>query len=103
MTGLSVVVMMGVRCGGGGCRCDRSVLMATRVLLIIPPLTQLNTPYPATAYLTGFLKSRGYAMGQDSVSAESGRVGEIRQDSVSAESGRAGEISQDSSVPTESA
>lgn len=31
-----------------------------RVLLIIPPLTQLNTPYPATAYLTGFLQSRGY-------------------------------------------
>ncbi len=31
-----------------------------RVLLIIPPLTQLNTPYPSTAYLTGFLRSRGY-------------------------------------------
>jgi hypothetical protein len=30
-----------------------------RVLLIIPPLTQLNTPYPSTAYLTGFLQSRG--------------------------------------------
>ncbi|MCX5720547.1 MAG: radical SAM protein [Nitrospirae bacterium] len=29
------------------------------VLLLIPPLTQLNTPYPATAYLTGFLRSRG--------------------------------------------
>ncbi len=25
------------------------------VLLLIPPLTQLNTPYPATAYLSGFL------------------------------------------------
>jgi radical SAM superfamily enzyme YgiQ (UPF0313 family) len=25
-----------------------------------PPMTQLNTPYPATAYLTGFLRSRGY-------------------------------------------
>ncbi|HSE59789.1 MAG TPA: radical SAM protein [Nitrospiraceae bacterium] len=31
-----------------------------RILLIIPPLTQLNTPYPSTAYLTGFLRSRGY-------------------------------------------
>jgi radical SAM superfamily enzyme YgiQ (UPF0313 family) len=31
-----------------------------RVLLIIPPLTQLNTPYPSTAYLTGFLRSQGY-------------------------------------------
>lgn len=30
-----------------------------RVLLLIPPLTQLNTPYPSTAYLTGFLRSRG--------------------------------------------
>jgi radical SAM superfamily enzyme YgiQ (UPF0313 family) len=30
-----------------------------RVLSIIPPMTQLNTPYPATAYLTGFLRSRG--------------------------------------------
>ncbi len=30
-----------------------------RVLLVIPPLTQLNTPYPSTAYLTGFLQSRG--------------------------------------------
>jgi radical SAM superfamily enzyme YgiQ (UPF0313 family) len=28
-------------------------------LLLIPPLTQLNTPYPSTAYLTGFLESRG--------------------------------------------
>src|SRR5687767_10438625 len=28
-----------------------------RVLLLIPPLTQLNTPYPSTAYLTGFLRS----------------------------------------------
>ncbi|MBV6469095.1 MAG: hypothetical protein NBKEAIPA_00978 [Nitrospirae bacterium] len=31
-----------------------------RVLFLIPPLTQLNTPYPSTAYLTGFLRSRGY-------------------------------------------
>ncbi len=28
------------------------------VLLLIPPLTQLNTPYPSTAYLTGFLRSQ---------------------------------------------
>ena len=27
-----------------------------RVLLVTPPMTQLNTPYPATAYLTGFLR-----------------------------------------------
>lgn len=30
-----------------------------RVLSIIPPMTQLNTPYPSTAYLTGFLRSQG--------------------------------------------
>ncbi|WP_407280258.1 radical SAM protein [Aromatoleum evansii] len=29
------------------------------VLSVIPPMTQLNTPYPSTAYLTGFLRSRG--------------------------------------------
>ena len=27
-----------------------------RVLLITPPMTQLNTPYPATAYLMGCLR-----------------------------------------------
>ncbi|MCC9598728.1 MULTISPECIES: radical SAM protein [unclassified Rubrivivax] len=32
-----------------------------RVLAVIPPMTQLNTPYPSTAYLTGFLRSRGVA------------------------------------------
>jgi len=31
-----------------------------RVLSLIPPMTQLNTPYPSTAYLTGFLRSRGF-------------------------------------------
>lgn len=29
-----------------------------RILSVIPPMTQLNTPYPSTAYLTGFLRSR---------------------------------------------
>jgi radical SAM superfamily enzyme YgiQ (UPF0313 family) len=32
---------------------------SVRVLSIIPPMTQLNTPYPSTAYLTGFLRSQG--------------------------------------------
>ena len=36
-----------------------------RVLSIIPPMTQLNTPYPSTAYLTGFLRSRGVAAAQE--------------------------------------
>lgn len=30
-----------------------------RVLLITPPMTQLNAPYPATAYLTGYLRRKG--------------------------------------------
>ncbi len=29
-----------------------------RVLAVIPPMTQLNTPYPSTAYLTGFLRTQ---------------------------------------------
>jgi radical SAM superfamily enzyme YgiQ (UPF0313 family) len=33
---------------------------ALRILSIIPPMTQLNTPYPSTAYLTGFLRSRNF-------------------------------------------
>ncbi|QNP58374.1 B12-binding domain-containing radical SAM protein [Paenacidovorax monticola] len=36
-----------------------------RVLAVIPPMTQLNTPYPSTAYLTGFLRSRGVAAFQE--------------------------------------
>ena len=29
------------------------------LLLITPPFTQLNTPYPGTAYLKGFLNTKG--------------------------------------------
>jgi radical SAM superfamily enzyme YgiQ (UPF0313 family) len=35
-----------------------------KALLLIPPLTQLNTPYPATAYLCGLLKKEGYSFQQ---------------------------------------
>lgn len=35
-----------------------------RILLLTPPMTQINTPYPATAYLYGFLKERGYTVAQ---------------------------------------
>lgn len=31
-----------------------------RTLLLTPPMTQVNTPYPATAYLTGFLSAKGF-------------------------------------------
>ncbi|RAU83910.1 B12-binding domain-containing radical SAM protein [Pontibacter arcticus] len=34
------------------------------ILIITPPLTQLNTPYPATAYIKGFLTGQGYQVTQ---------------------------------------
>jgi hypothetical protein len=37
---------------------DKSADLKTPVLLITPPFTQLNTPYPATAYLKGFLNTK---------------------------------------------
>ena len=37
---------------------SKACLAKLRVLSLIPPMTQLNTPYPSTAYLTGFLRSR---------------------------------------------
>ncbi len=39
-----------------------------RVLSLIPPMTQLNVPYPSTAYLTGFLRSRGVDAVQEDLS-----------------------------------
>jgi radical SAM superfamily enzyme YgiQ (UPF0313 family) len=36
---------------------SKANLATLRVLSVIPPMTQLNTPYPSTAYLTGFLRS----------------------------------------------
>ena len=41
-----------------------------RLLLLIPPLTQLNTPYPSTAYLTGFLRGRGIETSQADLGIE---------------------------------
>ena len=40
-------------------------LSTPRVLSFISPMTQLNTPYPSTAYLTGFLRSRGVCAEQE--------------------------------------
>ena len=39
-----------------------------QILSVIPPMTQLNTPYPSTAYLTGFLRSRGFPARQADLS-----------------------------------
>ena len=38
--------------------------MPKKILLITPPFTQLNTPYPATPYLKGFLRLHGYEVFQ---------------------------------------
>ncbi|MGE5428707.1 MAG: B12-binding domain-containing radical SAM protein [Methylococcaceae bacterium] len=38
--------------------------MSQKVLLITPPFTQLNTPYPATAYLKGFLNTQSVSCHQ---------------------------------------
>ncbi len=38
--------------------------MPNKILLITPPFTQLNTPYPATPYLKGFLKLHGHTVFQ---------------------------------------
>jgi radical SAM superfamily enzyme YgiQ (UPF0313 family) len=35
--------------------------VSQKILLITPPFTQLNTPYPATAYLKGFLNTQNIA------------------------------------------
>ena len=39
------------------------MLQAMRILLVTPPMIQLNTPYPATAYLTGFLRQHATGLG----------------------------------------
>ncbi len=38
--------------------------MSQKVLFITPPFTQLNTPYPATAYLKGFMNTRSIISNQ---------------------------------------
>ena len=38
--------------------------MKQHILLVSPPFTQLNTPYPATAYLKGFLNTQGISSSQ---------------------------------------
>lgn len=35
-----------------------------RILLVTPPLTQLNTPYPATTVLKGYLQQKGHVVEQ---------------------------------------
>ncbi len=44
--------------------------MIQKILLITPPFTQLNTPYPASTYLKGFLKLHGYDVRQADLGIE---------------------------------
>ncbi len=44
--------------------------MSTSLFLITPPFTQLNTPYPATAYLKGFLNTKNIAAYQADLGIE---------------------------------
>jgi hypothetical protein len=44
--------------------------VSTQVLFITPPFTQLNTPYPATAYLKGFLNTLGASSKQADLGIE---------------------------------
>ena len=44
--------------------------MNQSVLLVTPPFTQLNTPYPATAYLKGFLNTQNIVSNQADLGIE---------------------------------
>jgi hypothetical protein len=44
--------------------------MSINTLLITPPFTQLNTAYPATAYIKGFLDSKNVSTTQIDLSIE---------------------------------
>ncbi len=48
----------------------RYATAAMRVLLVTPPMIQLNTPYPATAYLTGFLRQQASGLGLEVTQAD---------------------------------
>ncbi len=43
--------------------CNKTIsLLKTKLFLITPPFTQLNTPYPATAYIKGFLNTKNIVL-----------------------------------------
>jgi hypothetical protein len=44
--------------------------LKTDLLLVTPPFTQLNTPYPATAYIKGFLNTKGISSTQADLGIE---------------------------------
>jgi hypothetical protein len=50
-------------------RIDQSILR-TDIFLVTPPFTQLNTPYPATAYIKGFLNTKNISSTQADLGIE---------------------------------
>jgi hypothetical protein len=44
--------------------------LGKKILLLTPPFVQLNTPYPATAYIKGFLNTLGYSAAQADLGIE---------------------------------
>ena len=44
--------------------------MSVKILFVTPPFTQLNTPYPATAYLKGFLNTKNIPTAQADLGIE---------------------------------
>lgn len=44
--------------------------LKTKLFLVTPPFTQLNTPYPATAYIKGFLNTKNIASEQADLGIE---------------------------------
>ena len=48
----------------------KTILLKTQLFLITPPFTQLNTPYPATAYIKGFLNTKNISATQADLGIE---------------------------------
>jgi hypothetical protein len=48
----------------------KTIPLKTQVFLITPPFTQLNTPYPATAYIKGFLNTKNISATQADLGIE---------------------------------
>ena len=49
---------------------SKILLLKTKLFLVTPPFTQLNTPYPATAYIKGFLNTKNIASEQADLGIE---------------------------------
>jgi radical SAM superfamily enzyme YgiQ (UPF0313 family) len=63
-----------------------------RVLLVTPPMTQVNTPYPATAYLTGFLRTRARELDLEVTQADASLALFLRLYTARLVEGMAGEL-----------